>query len=110
MYPDRIKRKLFSNQKGTCPTWESALTWRYVDRDNLRTRSIEISLWSRERFRKVMIGLIHLNLSSDENDNKSVKWFDRTQMEQVAWEAFVQQPSKRHRCQLPLRLAHRRKK
>jgi hypothetical protein len=103
--PDKIKHKLPTVRKGPSPKWDIPLRWENIRRDNLKDTSIEISIWSQERFRKTMIGLIRLNLSLEHSDNKSVKWFDATQAEKSVWEMFLQKPTKVHHCRLPLRQA-----
>jgi hypothetical protein len=109
--PGRRKQKLsIAGNGGSSPTWNGSLSWKYIDRNDLKTLSLDISLWSRERFRKLMIGYIKLNMSAADIDARSVKWLDRTQAEQTTWDMFVQQPTKRHRCRLPLRLIGNGKK
>ena len=105
LLPDKIKRKLSTRRRGLSPSWDGSLCWEQMHRGNLPSVSLEISIWSRERFRQVMIGYVRLSLSADETDSKSVRWFDKTSGEQAIWEAFVEEPTKRYHCQLPLRLA-----
>lgn len=103
--PDKLKRKLPTIRKGPSPKWEIPLRWDGVRRDNLRNTSIELSIWAQERFRKVMIGFIRLNLAQGHFDNKPVKWLDATKAEKSAWEIFLQRPTQVHQFRLPLRPA-----
>ena len=104
LLPDKTKQKLVQTCRGSSPYWDGSLTWDDIHRDTIRNLSIEISIWIRERFRKTLFGYIQLNIASNESDNnKTVKWFDQTQAEQSIWRSFIQQPTKRHHCQLPLR-------
>ena len=105
LMPDKLKRKLPTIRKGPSPKWEIPLRWDGVRRDNLRNTSIELSIWAQERFRKVMVGFIRLNLAQGHFDNKPVKWLDATKAEKSAWEIFLQRPTQVHQFRLPLRPA-----
>jgi hypothetical protein len=103
--PDKVKRKLATIRKGPTPKWEIPLRWEGVRRDNLKNTSIEISIWCLERFRKVMIGFVRLNLAQGHFDNKPVPWLDATKAEKSAWETFLRKPNQVHHFRLPLRPA-----
>jgi hypothetical protein len=103
--PDRIKRKSPASSKGPTPKWESPLRWEGVRRDNLSNSSIELSIWSQERFRKTMLGFIRLNLAQGQHDNKPALWADATRAEKSAWEIFLKNPKSIHTFRLPLRPA-----
>ncbi|CAF0804139.1 unnamed protein product [Rotaria sp. Silwood1] len=110
LMPDNVKRKIPAIRKGPTPKWEIPLRWDGVRRDNLENTSIEISIWSQERFRKAMIGFVRLNLARGHFDNKPVKWSDATKAEKSAWETFLRQPTAVHYFRLPLRPATVEKK
>lgn len=103
--PDTIKRKLLNIRKGPTPKWEIPLRWDGIRRENLKNTSIEISIWCQERFRKIMLGFVRLNLAQGHFDNKAVKWLDATNAEKSAWEIFVRNPLQIHQIRLPLRPA-----
>jgi hypothetical protein len=105
LMPDKLKRKLPIIRKGPSPKWEVPIRWDGVRRDHLKNCSIEISIWSQERFRKIMIGFIRLNLAQGHFDNKPVKWLDATKAEKSAWQVFLDRPTKVHQFRLPLRPA-----
>ncbi len=105
LMPDNVKRKLPNIRKGPAPKWELPLRWEGVRRDNLKNTSIEISIWCQERFRKIMLGFVRLNLAQGHFNNKSVKWLDATNAEKSAWETFLKKPSQIHQFRLPLRPA-----
>ncbi|CAF2512010.1 unnamed protein product [Rotaria sp. Silwood2] len=105
LMPDYVKRKIPAIRKGPTPKWEMPLRWDGVRRDNLENISIEISIWSQERFRTLMIGFVRLNLARGHFDNKPVKWSDATKVEKSAWESFLRRPTEIHHFRLPLRPA-----
>ena len=101
--PDNLKRKLPMIRKGPAPKWEIPLRWDGVRRDNLPNTSIEISIWSQERFRKFKIAFVRLNLARGHFHNRPVDWSDATKAEKSVWESFIQRPTLQHRFRLPLR-------
>jgi hypothetical protein len=103
--PDNVKRRLPNIRKGPAPKWELPLRWEGIRRDNLKNTSIEISIWSQERFRKIMVGFVRLNLSQGHFNNKPSKWLDATNAERLAWESFLKRPLQTHQVKLPLRPA-----
>ncbi|UJR25687.1 hypothetical protein I4U23_007038 [Adineta vaga] len=105
LMPDKVKRKIPNLRKGPTPKWEIPLRWEGIRRDNLKNTSIEISIWIQERFRKFMFGFVRLNLAQGHFDNKPVTWSDSTKAEKVAWQKFIQEPTRVHHFQLPLRPA-----
>ncbi|CAF3690036.1 unnamed protein product [Rotaria sordida] len=105
LMPDHVKRKLPAIRKGPTPKWEIPIRWDGVRRNNLENSSVEISIWSQERFRKTMVGFVRLNLARGHFDNKPVKWSDATKAEKSAWETFLRRPTETHHFRLPLRPA-----
>ena len=101
--PDKIKRKIPTLRKGPAPKWEVPLRWDGVRQDNLKNTSIEISIWCQERFRKIMLGFVRLNLSQGHFGGKSVSWSDATAAEKSAWETFIKDPTRKHYFRLSLR-------
>jgi hypothetical protein len=101
--PGYIKRKLPNIRKGPAPRWEIPLRWEGIRRDNLKNTSIEVSIWSQERLRKVNIGFVRLNIAQGHFDNKPAKWLDSTTAEKAYWEAFLRKPTQIHHVKLPLR-------
>jgi hypothetical protein len=105
LMPDKIKRKLPTVRRGPSPKWDIPLRWENIRRKNLPNTSLEISIWCQERFRKTMVGSVQLSSASSHNADRSAKGSDLGQAEKSAWEAFLKDPTKIHRCQLPLRAA-----
>ncbi|CAF4229298.1 unnamed protein product, partial [Rotaria magnacalcarata] len=105
LMPGDIKRKLAISRKGPSPKWDIPLRWENLSRNNLKTISIEISLWRQERFRKTMMSFVRLTAINVQFDDKFSKSFDSTDAEKRAWEFFLQKPTQIHHIQLPLRPA-----
>ncbi|CAF0760696.1 unnamed protein product [Adineta ricciae] len=105
LMPDKVKRKMPNLRKGPTPKWEIPLRWEGIRRDNLKNISIEISIWIQERFRKFMFGFVRLNLAQGHFDGKPVTWSDSTKAEKTVWQKFIQDPTRVHHFQLPLRPA-----
>jgi hypothetical protein len=103
--PDKIKRKLPTASKGPSPKWDIPLRWESVRLKDLENISMEISIWSQERFRKTMIGYVRLNSARKHLDSREVKFLVATQKEKSYWEAFQEYPTRIHRVKLPLRSA-----
>jgi len=103
--PDNIKRRLPNTRKGPTPRWEIPLHWEGIRRDHLKNTSIEISIWCQERFRKINLGFVRLNLAHGHFDTRPVKWLDSTNAEKFAWETFLKKPTQVHHVKLPLRPA-----
>lgn len=103
--PDNIKQKLSILRKGPNPRWQLPMRWEGVRLDNLQNTSIEVSIWSQERFKKTNLGFVRLNLAHGHFGNRPATWLDSTNAEKKAWEAFIREPTKIHTIKLPLRPA-----
>lgn len=102
--PDKSKRKIPAVCKSPSPKWDIPLRWENIRRENLKTLSLEISIWSQERFRKNSIGYVQLNVIPTKRRPETMKFFNVTKPESAVWQAFCENPLQMHRVQLPLRL------
>jgi hypothetical protein len=101
--PDKHKRKLPVSRKGPSPKWDIPLRWEDVSLENLKTTSLEISIWHQERFRKFMIGFVRLNSIQGRPGARTPKAVEATPAERTAWEKFERHPNIVHKVRLPLR-------
>lgn len=106
LLPDKSKRKIQAVRKGPSPKWDIPLRWENIRRENLKTLSLEISIWSQERFRKTSVGYIQLNVIPTKRRPETEKFFNITIDEQTIWKTFCENPWQIHRVRLPLRLVN----
>jgi hypothetical protein len=95
--------------RGPLPKWDIPMRWEGIRVNDLNHLSVEISIWSQERFRKTMIGFVKLH-SGEARFDRTIKWADATKVERSCWDAFLQKPTKLHHFRLPLRPATNEKK
>ena len=103
--PDKVKKKLPIVQRGPSPKWDIPLRWENIHLKDIRNTSMQISIWTLERFRKTMIGFVNLNLTRGHLDSRDVKLLNATEPEKTVWNAFLNEPTKMHRIPLQLRLS-----
>lgn len=103
--PDNNKRKLPTTRKGPSPKWDIPLRWEGIRRKDLPKTSLEISIWSQERFKKTMLGYVRLNLTRTPQDSREMKALAATQGEKEKWEEFQKNPTRVIQIDLPLRAA-----